>query len=111
MLQTSALLAQSTASPDLNALKSRQQTGWASGDYAVIGTSLQIVGESLCEAVDIRAGQTVLDVAAGNGNATLSAARRWCDVLVGSEMSNGGSLNNMPALVSEKGCDLLAWFS
>jgi ubiquinone/menaquinone biosynthesis C-methylase UbiE len=80
MQQTSALHAPSTASPDLNALKSRQQTAWASGDYAVIGTSLQIVGESLCEAVDIRAGQAVLDVAAGNGNATLAAARRWCDV-------------------------------
>jgi ubiquinone/menaquinone biosynthesis C-methylase UbiE len=68
------------ASPDLNVVKTRQQAAWASGDYAVIGTSLQIVGESLCEAVDIRAGQSVLDVAAGNGNATLAAARRWCDV-------------------------------
>lgn len=66
--------------PDLAALKSRQQGAWASGDYAVIGTTLQIVGESLCEALDIRAGQRVLDVAAGNGNATLAAARRWCDV-------------------------------
>ena len=103
MLQTSALLAQSTASPDLNALKSRQQTGWASGDYAVIGTSLQIVGESLCEAVDIRAGQTVLDVAAGNGNATLSAARRWCDVPVGSEMSNGGKLEQHARSRKRKG--------
>jgi ubiquinone/menaquinone biosynthesis C-methylase UbiE len=64
--------------PDLAALKSRQQTAWASGDYAVIGTILQIVGESLCEAVDIRAGSSVLDVAAGNGNATLAAARRGC---------------------------------
>ncbi|MEO8719208.1 MAG: class I SAM-dependent methyltransferase, partial [Burkholderiales bacterium] len=54
---------------------------WSAGDYAVIGTTLQIVGESLCEALDLRAGQSVLDVAAGNGNATLAAARRFCDVV------------------------------
>ena len=66
---------------DLAAVKGKQQAAWASGDYAVIGTTLQIVGESLCEALDLRAGQRVLDVAAGNGNATLAAARRWCDVL------------------------------
>src|SRR3954469_24313387 len=66
--------------PDLNALKTRQHAAWSSGDYAVVGTTLQIVGEELCEAIDIRAGQKVLDVAAGNGNATLAAARRWCDV-------------------------------
>ena len=65
---------------DLNALKAKQQTAWSSGDYAVIGTTLQIVGERLAEAMDLRAGQTVLDVAAGNGNVTLAAARRWCDV-------------------------------
>jgi ubiquinone/menaquinone biosynthesis C-methylase UbiE len=66
---------------DLNALKSRQQGAWSSGDYAIVGTTLQIVGEELCEALDIRAGQSVLDVAAGNGNATLAAARRWCHVV------------------------------
>jgi len=66
---------------DLAAVKGKQQAAWASGDYAVIGTTLQIVGESLCEALDLRAGQRVLDVAAGNGNATLAAARRWCDVV------------------------------
>jgi ubiquinone/menaquinone biosynthesis C-methylase UbiE len=65
---------------DFVALKQRQQGAWASGNYAVVGTTLQIVGESLCEALDLRAGQTVLDVAAGNGNATLAAARRWCRV-------------------------------
>lgn len=65
---------------DLEALKRRQQATWASGDYAVVGTTLQIVGEMLCEAMDLRAGQCVLDVAAGNGNAALAAARRWCDV-------------------------------
>lgn len=68
------------AMPDLAAIKARQQAAWASGDYAVIGTTLQIVGENLCEALDLRSGERVLDVAAGNGNATLAAARRWCDV-------------------------------
>jgi ubiquinone/menaquinone biosynthesis C-methylase UbiE len=65
---------------DLNALKTRQQAAWASGDYAVIGTTLQIVGEQLAEACDLRWDQDVLDVAAGNGNATLAAARRGCKV-------------------------------
>src|SRR5215207_3212852 len=65
---------------DLPSLKARQQAAWSSGDYAVVGTTLQIVGEELCEALDIRSGQSVLDVAAGNGNASLAAARRWCDV-------------------------------
>ena len=65
---------------DYDAIKTRQQATWASGDYAVIGTTLQIVGESLCEAVDVAAGERVLDVAAGNGNASLAAARRGCDV-------------------------------
>jgi SAM-dependent methyltransferase len=69
-----------TATPDLPAVKARQHAAWSSGDYAVVGTTLQIVGESLCEAMDIRAGQKVLDVAAGNGNASLAAAHRWCDV-------------------------------
>jgi len=64
----------------LDTVKSRQQATWASGDYAVIGTTLQIVGESLCEAVDLAAGSQVLDVAAGNGNASLAAARRGCAV-------------------------------
>lgn len=70
----------SPSAPDLVALKGRQQSAWSTGDYAVVGTTLQIVGESLCEALDLRSGQKVLDVAAGNGNATLAAARRWCDV-------------------------------
>jgi ubiquinone/menaquinone biosynthesis C-methylase UbiE len=65
---------------DLAAMKTRQQAAWSSGDYAVVGTTLQIVGEELCETLDLRAGQRVLDVAAGNGNVTLAAARRWCDV-------------------------------
>jgi SAM-dependent methyltransferase len=65
---------------DLTALKARQHGAWSSGDYAVVGTTLQIVGENLCEALDLRSSQKVLDVAAGNGNASLAAARRWCDV-------------------------------
>ncbi|HTQ42089.1 MAG TPA: class I SAM-dependent methyltransferase [Polyangiaceae bacterium] len=65
---------------DLNAVKARQQVAWSTGDYAVVGTTLQLVGELLCEALDLRSGASVLDVAAGNGNATLAAARRWCDV-------------------------------
>jgi SAM-dependent methyltransferase len=69
------------AAINLKDLKARQQGAWSSGDYAVVGTTLQIVGEDLCEALDLSAGQKVLDVAAGNGNATLAAARRWCDVV------------------------------
>lgn len=68
------------ASPDLAAIKIKQQAMWASGDFAVIGTTLQIVGELLCEAIDLRAAERVLDVAAGNGNATLAAARRFARV-------------------------------
>jgi len=67
--------------PDFDALKARQHGAWSSGDYALIGATLQIVGEELCEALDLHAGQKVLDVAAGNGNVTLAAARRWCDVV------------------------------
>lgn len=69
-----------TPATDLVALKARQQIAWSTGNYAVVGTTLQIVGEQLCESMDIRSGSKVLDVAAGNGNASLAAARRWCDV-------------------------------
>ncbi len=69
------------ASPDLAALKQRQQAAWSSGNYAVVGTTLQIVGEQLAEAVDLRWDEHVLDVAAGNGNATLAAARRGARVV------------------------------
>ena len=65
---------------DLSAVKTRQRAAWSSGDYAVVGTTLQIVGESLCEALDLHSGERVLDVAAGNGNVSLAAARRWCEV-------------------------------
>jgi ubiquinone/menaquinone biosynthesis C-methylase UbiE len=66
--------------PDLGAIKARQQATWASGDFGQIGVRLQIVGESLCEAVDLHATDKVLDVAAGNGNASLAAARHFADV-------------------------------
>lgn len=66
--------------PDLAGLKARQHGAWSTGDYAVVGSTLQLVGEQLCEALDLRAGQRVLDVAAGNGNVSLAAARRWCAV-------------------------------
>jgi SAM-dependent methyltransferase len=79
--------------PDFSAIKSQQQATWSSGDFAVIGTTLQIVGETLAEAADVRAGERVLDVAAGNGNATLAAARRFAVVT---------STDYVPALL-EKG--------
>ena len=82
-----------SANFDLAALKTRQQAAWASGDYAVVGTTLQIVGEQLAETLDLRFDERVLDVAAGNGNATLAAARRGCAVT---------STDYVPALL-EKG--------
>ena len=77
---TTTTAVRQTATPELAALKIRQQVAWSSGNYAVVGTTLQIVGEQLCEAMDILAGSKVLDVAAGNGMVSLAAARRWCDV-------------------------------
>jgi ubiquinone/menaquinone biosynthesis C-methylase UbiE len=77
-MQTSTTTAPST--PDFDAIKRRQQATWATGDFGRIGVQLQIVGESLCEAVDVRSTDRVLDVAAGNGNASLAAARRYADV-------------------------------
>src|SRR3954469_3010104 len=82
-----------TATPDFAGIKQKQQATWSSGDYAVIGITLQIVGESLAEAADVRAGERVLDVAAGNGNTTLAAARRFANVT---------STDYVPALL-EKG--------
>ena len=76
----SSVITPPAAAPDFAAIKQRQQATWASGDFAVIGTTLQIVGELLAEAADVRAGERVLDVAAGNGNATLAAARRFAEV-------------------------------
>jgi SAM-dependent methyltransferase len=72
--------ASASTTADLAAVKGRQQAAWSSGDYSVIGITLQIVGELLAEACDLRTDERVLDVAAGNGNATLAAARRGCKV-------------------------------
>jgi ubiquinone/menaquinone biosynthesis C-methylase UbiE len=72
--------AEKQAAPDYAAIKSKQQVAWSDGDYSVVGVTLQIVGESLCEAMDVRPGQRVLDVAAGNGSCSLAAARRFCEV-------------------------------
>jgi SAM-dependent methyltransferase len=70
-----------STSVDLGGIKARQRIAWSTGDYAVVGTTLQIVGEEICEALDIRSGSRVLDVAAGNGNVALAAARRSCEVV------------------------------
>jgi len=91
--RTQDLAAAAATQPDFAAIKARQQATWASGDFAIIGTTLQIVGESLAEAADIRSGEHVIDVAAGNGNATLAAARRFAHVT---------STDYVPALL-EKG--------
>jgi len=69
-----------TVTPDYPAIKAKQNAAWASGDYSRIGVTLQIVGESLAETIDLKPGASVLDVAAGNGNATLAFARRMCVV-------------------------------
>ncbi len=73
-------MTQTLAKPDFVAIKAKQNAAWSSGDYARIGTTLQIVGETLAEAMDLPSDAAVLDVAAGNGNATLAFARRWCKV-------------------------------
>jgi SAM-dependent methyltransferase len=66
--------------PDLQAVKAKQQRTWSAGDYAVVGATLQIVSEELCEAADLQAGDRVLDVATGNGGTAIAAARRFCAV-------------------------------
>ena len=73
---THATATQQKDSIDDVAVKAKQQSTWGAGDYAQVGATLQIVGETLAEALDLRAGQRVLDVAAGNGNFSLAAARR-----------------------------------
>src|SRR5262245_20228139 len=98
MKGTRAMTTAIQTTPDLTMLKRRQQATWSAGDYAVIGTTLSIVGEQLCEAVDLRAGQQVLDVATGNGNAALAAARRWCEVT---------GIDYVAALL-ERGCERAA---
>ena len=66
--------------PDYQAIKAKQRVTWATGDYGRVGVTLQIVGEELCESVGVTAADRVLDVAAGSGNASLAAARRFADV-------------------------------
>ncbi len=102
------------ASFDLAAIKGRQQKAWSSGDYAIIGVTLQIVGETLCEAVDLRSGQRVLAVAAGNGNATLAAARRFAEVTstdyVGSLLERGrerAKADRLPVVFREADAEAL----
>ena len=79
-MSATATATSSNTMPDFEAIKTKQNAAWSSGDYAIVGTTLQIVGEQLAEALDVRSGQAVLDVAAGNGNFTLAAARRWANV-------------------------------
>jgi ubiquinone/menaquinone biosynthesis C-methylase UbiE len=99
---------------DFAAIKGRQQRIWSSGDYAVVGVTLQIVGEMLCEAVDLRSNQRVLDVAAGNGNATLAAARRFAEVVstdyVGALLERGrerARAERLPAIFREADAEAL----
>jgi len=91
---TTATLATTRVSPDYTAIKTKQQATWGSGDYGRVGVTLQITGEALCEAMDMRSGQSVLDVAAGNGNVSLAAARRFCKVV---------STDYVPSLLSQSG--------
>jgi ubiquinone/menaquinone biosynthesis C-methylase UbiE len=91
--------------PELAAIKARQKAAWSSGDYAVVGTTLQIVGEELCETLNLPAGSKVLDVAAGNGMVSLAAARRWCKVVstdyVGSLLERGRARAHAEGLAIE----------
>jgi ubiquinone/menaquinone biosynthesis C-methylase UbiE len=89
---TTATLATSGTALNYAAIKTKQKATWGSGDYGRVGITLQITGESLCEAMDIRSGQSVLDVAAGNGNVSLAAARRFCKVV---------STDYVPALLDQ----------
>ncbi|MEO1458076.1 MAG: class I SAM-dependent methyltransferase [Pseudomonadota bacterium] len=89
--------------PDLAAIKAKQNATWSSGDYPAIGTTLQIVGETLAEAMDLRPDMRVLDVAAGNGNATLAAARRFCRV-VSTDYVKAWLKNGMERAEAERLC-------
>ena len=80
MSETVQINTSTESAPDYAAIKVKQQGIWGAGDYGRVGVTLQITGEQLCESMDLRAGQSVLDVAGGNGNATLAAARRFCQV-------------------------------
>jgi ubiquinone/menaquinone biosynthesis C-methylase UbiE len=67
-------------SVDFDSIKRRQQVTWASGDFHAVAVTITLVGELLCEAADVGAGERVLDVACGSGNTALAAARRFADV-------------------------------
>ena len=69
-----------TEMPNYEAIKEKQNAAWGSGNYALIGSTLQLTGEELAERMNLPAGSKVLDVAAGNGNATMAFARRWAEV-------------------------------
>src|SRR4028119_1781873 len=69
------------STPNLAAIKQRQQKAWSAGDYSKIGVIFVVIAEMLCEAVDLRPGRRVLDVATGHGNVALAAARRFCEVI------------------------------
>src|SRR6185503_20391962 len=78
---TTITSADPTPTPDLAAIKQRQQATWSSGDYHMIGTQIVIVSELLIEALDVHSTERVLDVATGSGNAAMAAARRGCAVI------------------------------
>ncbi len=70
-----------TTTPDLGAIKVRQQQAWASGDFAVVAARIVLVAEHLCDTADLHAGWRVLDVATGSGNAAIAAARHGCTAI------------------------------
>ena len=107
MLTTPTTITSTATAPDLEAIKGRQHGTWSSGDYAVIGTTLQITGELLCEAVDLEAGERVLDVAAGNGNAALAAARRGGIVTASDYV--GALLDRTEARAAAEGLTIERW--
>src|SRR5690348_13161379 len=74
------MVSHQSSSVDLSAIKARQQKTWSTGDYSIIGATLVVISEELCEATDLHAGQCVLDVATGSGNTAIAAARRFCEV-------------------------------
>ena len=90
--------------PNMEAIKERMRKIWTSGDFSKIGNSLVIVGEGLCEAVDLRSSEKVLDVATGSGNAAISAARRFCEV-TGMDLAPG-SIEHARKRAEAEGMDI-----
>jgi ubiquinone/menaquinone biosynthesis C-methylase UbiE len=63
------------------ALKARHRAIWASGDYPAVATAvIPDLGTILVEALGVNAGDRVLDIAAGSGNAAIPAALRGAEV-------------------------------